>query len=204
MAKLVFKNTARSGETVDVDVEIVIGREGVDLMIDDAKASRRHAAVRPRDGGLEIEDLGSMNGTFVNSSRIEGTVALTGGDVVQIGDTAMEVEVEQAAAGETVLQDRPASPPVSDPAPAPVAPPAVATPAPPAVSSAAPAPEQAAAPPAPAPPPQQAPFVPGPAAGHPVGHGRRRAASRLLAPSLFALVTIAATAAALVVYFAMR
>ena len=46
---------------------------------------RRHARVRPVDGGVEIEDLGSKNGTWVNGAQIDGPTRLAAGDVVGIG-----------------------------------------------------------------------------------------------------------------------
>jgi pSer/pThr/pTyr-binding forkhead associated (FHA) protein len=41
--------------------------------------------VRPIEGGMEIEDLGSANGTFVNGVAISGSQRLQDGDVVQVG-----------------------------------------------------------------------------------------------------------------------
>ncbi len=41
-----------------------------------------------RDGGYVVEDLGSLNGTFVNRKRIE-TAALEEGDELQIGKYRM-------------------------------------------------------------------------------------------------------------------
>lgn len=44
----------------------MIGREG-DVLLSDARASRRHAQITNTDGLLVLEDLGSTNGTMVNS-----------------------------------------------------------------------------------------------------------------------------------------
>lgn len=71
--------------------DLVIGRENADLMVDDAEVSRRHVVVRLEGGQLEIEDLGSANGTFVNGSRIEGPVKVGGGAKIRIGQTEFEV-----------------------------------------------------------------------------------------------------------------
>jgi pSer/pThr/pTyr-binding forkhead associated (FHA) protein len=38
-----------------------------------------------RNGQVSIEDLGSLNGTFVNRKRIDSTTRLQSGDEVQIG-----------------------------------------------------------------------------------------------------------------------
>jgi class 3 adenylate cyclase len=45
-----------------------------------------------RNGSIEIEDLDSLNGTWVNGSRIEAPVKLSPGDVIRMGQTALEVE----------------------------------------------------------------------------------------------------------------
>ena len=65
MASLWVISGSRAGESVGVTGELVIGRENADLTIDDAEVSRRHVAVRLEGGQLEVEDLGSANGTFV-------------------------------------------------------------------------------------------------------------------------------------------
>jgi pSer/pThr/pTyr-binding forkhead associated (FHA) protein len=51
----------------------VIGRvdEHADLVISSPSVSARHAKLRTRsDGGLEIQDLGSSNGTTINGRRL--------------------------------------------------------------------------------------------------------------------------------------
>ena len=56
-----------------------------DIFLDDVTVSRRHAELRRRaDGKVEIRDVGSLNGTYVNRERTEVTV-LAAGDEVQIG-----------------------------------------------------------------------------------------------------------------------
>ncbi len=46
--------------------------------------SRHHAELHAVDGGWELADSGSLNGSYVNRRRIDRQ-ALTGGDEVQIG-----------------------------------------------------------------------------------------------------------------------
>src|SRR2546421_8645842 len=91
MASLWVTSGSRAGESVGVTGELVIGRENADLTIDDAEVSRRHVAVRLEGGQLEVEDLGSANGTFVNGSRIEGPVKVGGGAKIRVGRTEFEV-----------------------------------------------------------------------------------------------------------------
>ncbi|WP_128378249.1 FHA domain-containing protein [Streptomyces cavernae] len=59
-----------------------------DLVIDDLVVSRRHAELRALpDGGYEIVDVGSHNGTFLNGSPVEHA-PIAPGDIVGIGHSA--------------------------------------------------------------------------------------------------------------------
>ena len=67
---------------------VVIGR-GVecDVVIQDAKASRRHCQLTRREDGFLLEDLGSKNGTYVNAERISAPVLLKTSQTFKVGDT---------------------------------------------------------------------------------------------------------------------
>ena len=79
----------------DVEVigpEFVIGREpACHLVLDQDLVSRRHARLAERGDGLVIEDLGSMNGVFVNERRIREPTLLAHGDTIAIGTETLEV-----------------------------------------------------------------------------------------------------------------
>jgi FHA domain/zinc-ribbon domain len=63
-----------------------IGRApDADLFLDDVTVSRRHAVIEREEDGLYIKDLESLNGTFVNRTRIADRQRLHDGDEVQIG-----------------------------------------------------------------------------------------------------------------------
>jgi RND superfamily putative drug exporter len=95
------KEGSLAGEQIAVEAEIVVGREDADVVIEDPELSRRHARLRPVDGAVEIEDLGSRNGTWVNGTRIGEPARLAPGDVVRIGLTVLEVP-PQLGSGETI------------------------------------------------------------------------------------------------------
>ena len=57
-----------------------------EIVIVSKRASREHAHIR-RDGRrIFLDDLGSTNGTFLNSERILGSVQLRDGDQISIGE----------------------------------------------------------------------------------------------------------------------
>ena len=76
----------RSGEAFNVAGErMTIGRSpDAEVFLDDVTVSRNHALLVRRRDGLYIDDLGSLNGTYVNRRRIESH-RLANGDELQVG-----------------------------------------------------------------------------------------------------------------------
>lgn len=65
---------------------ILVGRASSnDVQIAHHAVSKLHARIRLHEGVFEIEDAGSLNGTFAGETRIEGTVTMTAGDRVGFG-----------------------------------------------------------------------------------------------------------------------
>lgn len=124
----------------------VLGRDpSCDLVLNDAKCSRRHAVIEAGPQGVAIRDAGSANGIYVNGKKVE-RANLVDGDVVRLGEVTLKVlpEVvagtivmapEELAAQANVATDRTASvPPMESPfmggiPPAPAAPAAPPAPA---------------------------------------------------------------------------
>jgi class 3 adenylate cyclase len=80
------------GRRVPVLGRLTVGRgEDAGLVIDDPEISRAHSVVAPVADGLEIQDLGSLNGTWVNGERISGPTMLAARDVIKVGATRIEV-----------------------------------------------------------------------------------------------------------------
>lgn len=62
--------------------------------------SRRHCILYVKDGQLQIRDLKSKNGTFVNGDRIEEDRILKLGDKVNFGPLAFEILIDHSLGGE--------------------------------------------------------------------------------------------------------
>ncbi|MFL5767383.1 MAG: FhaA domain-containing protein [Actinomycetota bacterium] len=89
-AFLAFEDTNGHKEfPLDKDT-VTIGRlPASDITIADPGASRSHAEVRATDGGYELVDLGSTNGTMVNGRRVREQ-PLEDGDRITIGRTVID------------------------------------------------------------------------------------------------------------------
>ncbi len=85
-ALVIRSGGGRSGESFTIDQErMSIGRTpDAAVFLDDVTVSRNHALVVHREDGHYIDDLGSLNGTYVNRRRIESH-RLEDGDEIQIG-----------------------------------------------------------------------------------------------------------------------
>jgi pSer/pThr/pTyr-binding forkhead associated (FHA) protein len=57
--------------------------------------SRRHARIFLQDNLVSLEDLGSINGTFVNGRKLDPYMpeALRDGDMLQLGRIPMEIKI---------------------------------------------------------------------------------------------------------------
>lgn len=84
------------GERVAVGPVLVIGRTAeCGLMIEDTAASRRHVEITARKNSFVWKDLGSTNGTKINGARMLAG-ELKHGDCIQIGETVLLFEIEEA------------------------------------------------------------------------------------------------------------
>lgn len=79
-----------------------IGREG-DILLSDARASRRHAQVTSGPDGIYLEDLGSTNGTKLNGQALAAGERrnLSGGDKLSIGGIELTFALPGSGGGNT-------------------------------------------------------------------------------------------------------
>ena len=75
------------GMRYDVSGGATLGRGDVEIVLEDAFASSRHARIERQGGAVVLEDLGSTNGTYLNDEILSGPQPLHPGDRVRIGDS---------------------------------------------------------------------------------------------------------------------
>ena len=81
------------GHSFGLDVITLLGRDVNNaIVIDDPFASADHAVLTFRGRSWYIEDLASMNGSFVNGRRVDGVAPMAFGDELQIGQVRMRLE----------------------------------------------------------------------------------------------------------------
>lgn len=74
---------------LDAD-EVTAGRHpDSDIFLDDITVSRHHVRFSRSEKGTTVADVGSLNGTYVNRTLIDGEILLRPGDEVQIGKFRM-------------------------------------------------------------------------------------------------------------------
>ncbi len=97
MAKLIL---LKQGQAVPYELRpgtSIVGRlPECELQLQSNMVSRKHARVTMTDSAVEIEDLGSGNGTFVNGTKITGVTRLHDGDRVKFGPLLFRFEGDQS------------------------------------------------------------------------------------------------------------
>ena len=127
MAVLLALFGPKRGVRLEIEEKATLGRSSdADLQLVDGKVSRLHCRFTVQRGRLEVEDLGSHNGTFVNGERLKAARALAAGDEVAVGDSLFLVDggADAAAArfGDATLIVTPGGPPTETGRPAAAAP----------------------------------------------------------------------------------
>jgi CheY-like chemotaxis protein len=79
---------------------VLIGRsKRADLSLNDSLLDAEHCRIGMSEDEVEVEDLGSKDGTFVNQLPVQ-RINLNSGDHIQVGRSELEVHLEQVTDGE--------------------------------------------------------------------------------------------------------
>lgn len=92
---LAIDSGLHAGDRLQLVPDVHIGRsEACELVLDDDYVSSMHAQLSHRDDGTWVlKDLGSTNGTYVNSTRITDPTVVGVDDIIRIGGVQMRLEV---------------------------------------------------------------------------------------------------------------
>ena len=82
----VIESGPKAGARCGLEADLTnIGRHSsADIFLDDVTVSRQHAQVERIGARYQVSDVGSLNGTYLNGTRIECS-ELEDGDVLQVG-----------------------------------------------------------------------------------------------------------------------
>jgi pSer/pThr/pTyr-binding forkhead associated (FHA) protein len=94
MAKLIIQSGKLAGKQLAIPgKEVLIGRdEGCYIRMGSPDISRKHCSLRATPEGIQVTDLGSSNGTWVNDARIVGSIILKVGDQLRVGPAQFLVD----------------------------------------------------------------------------------------------------------------
>ena len=102
---LVYKD-GQPLKTVSVTLPVIIGRgKDATFTIKHPLLSRKHCEVFEDSGSVQVRDLASLNGTFVNGSRVDSTSAVDSGSQLKLGAVVMEVQYNGASSEDTIASD---------------------------------------------------------------------------------------------------
>jgi pSer/pThr/pTyr-binding forkhead associated (FHA) protein len=106
MAEFILRQIPSGPETAIVDVVTVGRNEDNTLRLAEPKVSRHHARLTVKQSSVFVEDLGSANGTFINSRRIEANKPweLHSGDRLRFDRDEFEFRAPAQESPKTVLR----------------------------------------------------------------------------------------------------
>ncbi len=112
------KNGSQKSFSLPSNITVIGRRHDCDLCIPLDDVSRRHCRLDLNNEALEIHDLGSRNGTFLNGQQVNGETPVKAGDYLRIGSLTFQLQIDgepdkttppqdngdKAAVGEPVLE----------------------------------------------------------------------------------------------------
>ncbi|MFT7559221.1 MAG: pSer/pThr/pTyr-binding forkhead associated (FHA) protein [Flavobacteriales bacterium] len=81
------------------ELSSLVGRSAnCDIQIDETSLSREHARITIRDEIIQVQDLHSTNGTFINEEAISGICPLRAGDILRFGQERFSLQLNNSDA----------------------------------------------------------------------------------------------------------
>lgn len=99
------KNGSQKSFSLPSNVTVVGRRHDCDLCIPLDDVSRRHCQLDLNNETLEVHDLGSRNGTFLNGRQVNGETPVKAGDYLRIGPLTFQLQIDGEPEKTTPPQD---------------------------------------------------------------------------------------------------
>ncbi len=105
MSSLIISNDTSKKKTLKLQGYVTIGRHPANtIQIDDSDISKHHASISELDDTFIFEDLGSLNGSYINEVKVKKQ-QLKNGDLIRIGHTVLTYEDEHTFDDVSTLVD---------------------------------------------------------------------------------------------------
>lgn len=114
---LLKKNGSHKAFALAGGVTVLGRRDDCDLRIPLPTVSRRHCEVSLNARAVELRDLDSRGGTFVNGRRVDGLTALKAGDYIRVGPLIFVCQIDGKP--EKIVPPKKATPPTAKAKPKP-------------------------------------------------------------------------------------
>jgi pSer/pThr/pTyr-binding forkhead associated (FHA) protein len=114
---LLKKNGSHKAFSLSGDVTVIGRRNDCDLRIPLPMVSRRHCELSLNKNAVELRDLDSTGGTFVNGKRVDGQTAVKAGDYIRIGPLTFVCQIDGKP--EKIVPPKKAAPPAAKAKPKP-------------------------------------------------------------------------------------
>jgi pSer/pThr/pTyr-binding forkhead associated (FHA) protein len=117
---LLKKNGSHKTFALPSKVTVIGRREDCDLRVPLPTVSRRHCQLRLNQNSVELRDLESRCGTFVNNKRVATAIAVKAGDYIRIGPLTFVCQIDGKP--EKIVPPPKAAPPAAKAKPKPTPP----------------------------------------------------------------------------------
>jgi hypothetical protein len=106
VVRVIVQGSASGAFAITEAAPLLIGRgEQSKLRVDDFRVSRAHCRLELAASRLEVVDLGSANGTFLNGHLVMRS-PIHDGDELRLGDSVLKITVESAEPEDDAVFDR--------------------------------------------------------------------------------------------------
>jgi pSer/pThr/pTyr-binding forkhead associated (FHA) protein len=93
------------------NVTVIGRRDDCDLRIPLPTVSRRHCVLSLNKDSMQLRDLGSRSGTFVNDQQVDGQTTVKAGDYLRIGPLTFVCQIDGKP--EKIVPPKKAAPPAA-------------------------------------------------------------------------------------------